>query len=173
MVKLTPGLNFIIIICTAFTLVGSKSVKIQSSSQYLFTLLGYMGTKVALRTLMKLTPVVNFTNILRKDFAKISFQQKITNTNCEHRKDAQHYFVEKCTMVSMVVKLIPVSFWQSRNNDTQHGQGLVDGLCFFENASCSSSFAVVNYINILRKKFLYIHRFGSFYYVHVTRYKLP
>jgi len=32
---------------------------------------------------------------------------------------------------------------------------------------------VVNFINIKRTIFLYKRRFGSFYYVHVTRKKLP
>jgi len=40
----------------AFTPVAPKSVRIQSSCQYLFTLLGSTGAKAAHRTLMKLTP---------------------------------------------------------------------------------------------------------------------
>jgi hypothetical protein len=40
---------------TAFTLVAPKSVRIQSSCRYLFTLLGSTGAKAARRTLMKLT----------------------------------------------------------------------------------------------------------------------
>jgi len=51
----TPGLNFTNIF-TAFTPVAPKSVRIQSSCQYLFTLLGSTGAKAAHRTLMKLTP---------------------------------------------------------------------------------------------------------------------
>jgi len=42
---------------TAVTPVAPKSVIIQSSGQYLFTLLGSTGAKAARRTLMKLTPV--------------------------------------------------------------------------------------------------------------------
>ncbi len=53
--NLTPGLNFINVLRTAFTLAGPKSVRIQSSSQYLFTFLGYTGAKAACRMLMKLT----------------------------------------------------------------------------------------------------------------------
>ena len=45
-------------LCTALTPVAPKSVRFQSSCQYLFTLLGSTGTKAALRTLMKLTPDV-------------------------------------------------------------------------------------------------------------------
>jgi len=39
----------------AFTPVAPKSIRIQSSCQYLFTLLGFTGAKAANRTLMKLT----------------------------------------------------------------------------------------------------------------------
>ncbi len=41
---------------TAFTPVAPKSVKNQSSCQYLFMLLGSTGAKAARRMLMKLTP---------------------------------------------------------------------------------------------------------------------
>jgi len=40
----------------AFTQVAPKSIRIQSSCQYLFTLLGSTGAKAAHRMLMKLTP---------------------------------------------------------------------------------------------------------------------
>jgi len=43
----------------AFTPVVPISIRIQSNHQYLFTLLGSMGTKAARRTLMKLTPDVD------------------------------------------------------------------------------------------------------------------
>ncbi len=63
--KLTPGLNFINVLPTAFMLVGPKSVRIQSRCQYLFTLLGSTGAKAAGRMLMKLTPsFVPFFQIL-------------------------------------------------------------------------------------------------------------
>ncbi len=51
-----PGVNFINALCTAFALVAPKSVRIQPSCQYLFTLLGSTGAKAARRTLVKLTP---------------------------------------------------------------------------------------------------------------------
>ncbi len=41
---------------TAFMPVAPKSVRIQSSFQYLFTLLGSTGAKAARKMLMKLTP---------------------------------------------------------------------------------------------------------------------
>jgi len=43
---------------TAFMPVAPKSVRIQSSCQYLFTLLGSTGAKAACGTLMKFTPDV-------------------------------------------------------------------------------------------------------------------
>ncbi len=58
LMKLTPGLNFINILRTAFTLVGPTSVRIQSSSQYLFMLLG-LGAKAAHRLLMKFSPALS------------------------------------------------------------------------------------------------------------------
>jgi len=54
---------------TAFTPVAPKSVRIQSSCQYLFTLLGSTGVKAARRMLMKLTPGVDFYNILCATFS--------------------------------------------------------------------------------------------------------
>jgi hypothetical protein len=53
---LTPGLNFINILSTAFTQADPESVKFQLSRQYLFVLLGCGRIKAARRTLMKLTP---------------------------------------------------------------------------------------------------------------------
>jgi hypothetical protein len=43
-----------------------ESVEIQLSDQYFFTLSGSAGVKVLHRMLMKVTPGVDFTNILRK-----------------------------------------------------------------------------------------------------------
>jgi hypothetical protein len=53
--KLTPVVDFSNVQPTAFALVHPKSVRIQSSCQYLFTLLGSTGTKAARKTLVKLT----------------------------------------------------------------------------------------------------------------------
>jgi len=40
-------------------------------------------------------PAVNFINNLRADFTPNFFQQKITNPNCKHMKDAHNTFVQK------------------------------------------------------------------------------
>ncbi len=56
LVKLTPGLNFINVLRTAFMCVDPRSVRIQSNPQYLFTLLGSTCAKAARKTLMKSTP---------------------------------------------------------------------------------------------------------------------
>jgi len=56
--------------------------------------------KAAHEIMVKLTPVVNFNNILWAVFEPISFPQKITNTNCKHRKAAKTLsctkLLEKC-----------------------------------------------------------------------------
>jgi len=75
---LTPGLDFINVLRTAFTLVVPQSVRTQSSCQYLFTLLGPMSVKAVRRTLMKLTPGVNFINVFCTQFS-YTFVQKIHN----------------------------------------------------------------------------------------------
>ncbi len=54
--KLTPGLDFINVQHTAVTLEGPKSIKIQLSHKYLFTLSVSTSIKAAQRMLMKLTP---------------------------------------------------------------------------------------------------------------------
>ncbi len=56
LVKLTPGVNFINVLRTAFALVAPKSVRIQSCCQYLFTLLGSTSAKAACGMFVKLTP---------------------------------------------------------------------------------------------------------------------
>ncbi len=53
---------------TDFTPVAPKSVRIQSSCQYLFTLLGSTGAKAAHRKLMKLTPDFYITVTVTKEF---------------------------------------------------------------------------------------------------------
>ncbi len=58
--------DFINVQITAFMLVGPKSVRIQSSSQYLFTLLGSRNVKAARRMLMKLTPDLVLVLTLRR-----------------------------------------------------------------------------------------------------------
>jgi len=56
LMKLTPGLNFINVLRTAFTLVDTERVIIQSNPQYLFMHLGSTCAKAVRRTLVKLTP---------------------------------------------------------------------------------------------------------------------
>jgi len=54
-----PGVDFTNInLRAAFTCVAPKSVRIQSSRQYLFTLLGSTRAKAVCTMLMKLTPEV-------------------------------------------------------------------------------------------------------------------
>jgi len=56
LVKLTPGLNFINVLHTAFTLVDPKSVKKIDNLIVIFTLLGSVSVKAVRITLMKLSP---------------------------------------------------------------------------------------------------------------------
>ncbi len=56
LMTLTPGVDFINALHTAFALVDPKSVRTQSSCQYLLKLLGSTSVKAVRRTLMKSTP---------------------------------------------------------------------------------------------------------------------
>ncbi len=75
-------------LCTNFTPVAPKSVRIQSSCQYLFTLLGSTGAQADCGTLRKLTPRVNFINTLMRRFylckcsgAELIFHQQQLHSN--------------------------------------------------------------------------------------------
>ncbi len=54
-----------------------------------------IGEKAARKMLIKLTPFINFTNILRAAFSPILYHLKITKPSCEWRKAAQNTFVCK------------------------------------------------------------------------------
>jgi len=56
LMKLTLGLNFINVLCTAFTLIGSKSVKRYWQLDWVLTLWGATGVKAVHRMLMKSSP---------------------------------------------------------------------------------------------------------------------
>ncbi len=56
LMKLTPGVNFINILRTAFALVDPESVKSTVRSSVSFKLLGSTSVKAVCRTLMKLSP---------------------------------------------------------------------------------------------------------------------
>ena len=68
LVRWAKGVNFINMFTSSFYKTDPKSVKIQSSSQYLFALMGSACVKAASETLMKLTPIVNCMDILRAVF---------------------------------------------------------------------------------------------------------
>jgi len=63
-VRWAKGVNFINMFTSSFHKTDPKSVKIQSSSQYLFALMVSACVKAACETLMKLTPIVNCMDIL-------------------------------------------------------------------------------------------------------------
>jgi len=56
LMKSTPGVDFINILCTAFMLVDPKSVKRYWQLDWVLTLSGSASAKAVRRTLMKLTP---------------------------------------------------------------------------------------------------------------------
>ncbi len=64
----TSGVNFTNVLRTTFMLVDPESVKNTVNHKYLFTPLGSMSAKAVLRTLVKLSPGVNFINVLREHF---------------------------------------------------------------------------------------------------------
>jgi len=80
---------------TAFTPVAPKSVRNQSSHQYLFTLLGSTGTKAVHRTLMKLIPVVNVINILQTAFLLIFFCQKLQSQTVTRENLQKNFCMKK------------------------------------------------------------------------------
>jgi len=61
---MTPGVNFINVLRAAFTCADPESVKILYNFTVFFMLLGLTCAKAACKTLMKLTPGVNFIKIL-------------------------------------------------------------------------------------------------------------
>ena len=48
--------------------------------------------------LIKFTPIVDFTNILRAAFAPFSLCQKTTNPNCMYKKAAKNTFIRKSSV---------------------------------------------------------------------------
>ncbi len=64
--KLTPVLNFINILCTAFTFVDPESVKKIENLTVFFTLLGSAHVKAVHRTLMKLSLEVHLNSALNR-----------------------------------------------------------------------------------------------------------
>jgi len=58
LVKSTPGVNFTNILRAAYMLIDLKSMKIQLSHQYLFTLFGSVCVKAARKMLVKSSPYV-------------------------------------------------------------------------------------------------------------------
>ncbi len=79
-------------LCTAFTPVAPKSVTIQSSCQYLFTLLGSTGAKAARRTLMKLTPDFFTLDIADKHVTMGGNVVQIISNKVETNKSVVFYF---------------------------------------------------------------------------------
>jgi len=75
--NMAPGVNFINILCTAFTLVDPKSIKKIDNLNVFLTLLGSGCVKAVHRTLMKFSSGVNFTCFTHSFFCR---SQKHKNT---------------------------------------------------------------------------------------------
>jgi hypothetical protein len=95
-----PGLNFIVIFCTAFTLSDPKSVKRYWWLKSIFYAFGIYKHKM----LVKLTPGVNFINILFPRFLYKILAPKITKPNVTREKLPKRLAYEKCAC-KMLMKL--------------------------------------------------------------------
>ena len=98
------GFNFINVLQAAFTCTDPISAKKTVKSSSFFALSGSASVKAAHRTLMKLTPGVNFTNKLQSAFAPVFFCQKIQNRTISREKLLKIISYEKAVH-KMLVKL--------------------------------------------------------------------
>jgi len=89
--KCTPAVNFTYIL--AFVCTDPESTKKTDNLTAFLVLLGYSHVEAARKMFMKLTPVVNFTNILQAAFALI-FLQKNPKPNSKKRKAVQNSFLQ-------------------------------------------------------------------------------
>jgi hypothetical protein len=79
LMKLTPVVNFINILKAAFApIFFCQKIQIQTVTREKQLCITLLNEKGVCKMLMKLTPVVNFTNILQAAFSPIFFCQKIT-----------------------------------------------------------------------------------------------
>jgi len=104
---------------------------------------------------MELTPVVNFINILNMHFC-----MKVLCASFFYLHATREKLPKKCAR--KITKL-------------KHNKRKLRDSISYEKAAHKKLMEltpVVNFINNLRTNFLYKHRFGSFFYVHVTREKL-
>jgi len=96
MVVERPGVNFINILCAAFMHSDTKSIEIQSSCQYLFTLLQSALIKAAQKILIKLMSFSEGCKISRKSqnnsiSLKIPICQKIYLFTGENPKTNEYH----------------------------------------------------------------------------------
>jgi len=92
-----PWVHFTNILREAFTFKDHKSSKRQSSHWCLIALFGSEPAKAAHKTLVKLTPCVDYTNILLADFATIFFCQENYTTKLQAQKScAKHFHMKSC-----------------------------------------------------------------------------
>jgi len=87
--------NFTDILGAVFECAETKSAKNTDNLTVFFGILGSEHIKAVRKMLMKLTHVVNFTNILQTAFVLKLFYQKITKPNCNDRKASKNTFEQK------------------------------------------------------------------------------
>ncbi len=103
--------------------VAAKSVRIQTSCQYLFTLLGSTGSKVARRTLMKLTLDVAtqlyFSWISSTWRLRLDFEERIFE-HCKHENSS----IEAFDLWAMIPWRFKLSFRPNDSGQSRHRKGL-------------------------------------------------
>jgi len=81
LLKLSPGVNFINVLHKAFMSSDLESIKIQSSGQYLFTLLSSAGVKAARRSLVKLSPEEEMEHFVGRQIVVIVVKTESVRTS--------------------------------------------------------------------------------------------
>jgi len=91
--KIRAGVNFTNDLHAAFMLVDPKSIKMQLSHKYLFTLSGSAGAKAVRRTLMKLSP--DQRQKIKLDMDRGSILLEGDDQNVEHREAFVDAFMDE------------------------------------------------------------------------------
>jgi hypothetical protein len=102
----SPVVDFASILQAAFTGADPKSTKKTDNLTEFLALLGSAHIKAANKTLIKLTPVVNFTNIYVQIFCQYSFIKKLQSQTVIREKLQEALLYEK-GICKMLMKLTP------------------------------------------------------------------
>ena len=111
LMKWTPGVNIINVLCTTFALVGPKSVKRYWQLDWVLTLWGTTGVKAVSRTLMKLSPVVHCPNFSTSN--KCHFWGSWVNCgNCLEPKTKTPWILTRLSMSKYVMHTVFLELWR-------------------------------------------------------------